>query len=80
MNIRKTGIGIAISASVSVVMVIFLVLLWPSLGELVANMNVGFLMFLNTSFWNFVIFYMALSFAITLVISFAIKEKFKRRD
>jgi len=80
MNARKTGICIVVSMAVSFMMVIFIVLFWGQLNLWVEGMNVGFLMFFNINFYHFLIFFLGLSFAITLIVRFAVNEKFKRRD
>jgi len=76
MGIRTMGIGIVVSLAVSFTTVIFLVLFWGQLNLWVEGMNVGFLMFFNMNFWTFLVFFMGLSFALTLIMRFAIKAKF----
>lgn len=80
MNVRKTSIGIVVSFAVSLVLSIFLVLFWPQLSLWIQGMNVGFFMFFNINFYYFLAFVLGLTFALTLVIRFAVNEKFKYRE
>lgn len=80
VDIRKSFIGMMTSVMVSFVIVVCLILFWAPLTVLVADMNVGLLMFFNVGFWQFMAFFMGLVFIVTLVIRFAMNARFKRRD
>lgn len=62
----------------SVVIVMCLILLWNPLTALIGSMGVGITMFFYPQFWQFLFFYLGLSFIITLVIGFAIRSRFDR--
>lgn len=68
-GIRKTGINIVVSTITSILLVMFLVLIWESLSGLIVGMSVGPFMFFTTAFWQFVALITGFLFIVKLFVN-----------
>ena len=79
MTIRNRMLSGIIGMLVSFIAVLILIVMWPTLSELVGGMNVGILILFEQNFWVFVVFFFGITFVLGLLFNLTIKARWGSR-